>query len=39
MENILFEHKKLKLRNKRLFVKNNTDCAACLKNAANFLVA
>jgi hypothetical protein len=37
-ENILFEHKKLKLWNKRHFVENKTDCAACLKNAANFFV-
>jgi len=39
MEKILFEHKKLKLWNKRHFVENETDCAAHLKIAANFLVA
>jgi len=36
---IVFEHKKLKLLSIRHFVENKTDCAANLKNAANFLVA
>jgi hypothetical protein len=36
---ILFEQKKIKLRNKWHFVENKTDNAACLKNAVNFLAA
>jgi hypothetical protein len=32
MKNILLEHKKIKLRNKRHFVKYKTLCS-CLKNA------
>jgi hypothetical protein len=39
MKDILFEQKKINLWNKRHFVENETDYAACLEDAVNFLVA
>jgi len=39
LKNVLFEYKKIKLLNKRPFMKNKRDSAACPKKAVNFLLA
>jgi len=39
MKNVLFEYKRIKLGNKGILWKRNTDYTAHLKNAVNFLVA
>jgi len=38
-KNVLFEYKRIKLGNKGILWKRNTDYTAHLKNAVNFLVA
>jgi hypothetical protein len=39
MQNVSFEQKKIILLNRRDFVENKTDYAACPKTAVHFLVA
>jgi len=39
MKNVLFEYKRIRLGNKGILWKRNTDYTACVENAVNFLVA
>jgi len=39
LKSVLYEYEKIKLLNKRQFMKNTRDSAACPKNAVNFLPA
>jgi len=39
LKNVLYEYEKIKLLNKRQFMENKRDSAACPKNSVNFLLA